>query len=107
MEDDDDGDNKGIRAAVRSAKKAIRPTPIGMPEARHANPKSKSKAKAKARTTPKPSAGKKGGAFDRDMGEKRGNVGLARGAGREGARAKKGDKIGGMGKKGQKRGKGK
>lgn len=90
-EDDGSGDRKAVDAAIRSAKKAARPSKIGIPEKRDAKKASKKKAKRKVT---------KGGNFGSEMGQ--------RGAGKtlgEGIRAKKGDTIGGM-KKGGKGGKG-
>jgi len=79
-----------MNAAIRSAKKAARPAKIGVPEKRMSKSKGKSgPIKVKARA---------GGAFDRDIEQKAGNSGR-----REGVRAKRGDAIGGMGKKGGKR----
>lgn len=83
--EEDAGETGAIRAAVRSAKKAIKPAKIGDPE--RGLPQTKKKArnskanKAKSRT---------GGGFDAEMGQR---------PVREGVRAKKGDVIGGMGKK--------
>lgn len=89
LEDDDAAETGAIKAAVRSAKKAARPAKIGEPErkptSRKAEKKAKSKSKAKASTR---------GGFDNDLSQK---------TSREGVRAKKGDKIGGMGKKGGKK----
>ncbi|KIK71025.1 hypothetical protein GYMLUDRAFT_235410 [Collybiopsis luxurians FD-317 M1] len=85
-EDAEFGNEGATKAAIRSAKKNIQPSKIGEPERRFVKP-SKSKDKKKAR---KQFAVGKGGAFERDLGNK----------GRhEGARAKKGDIIGGMNKK--------
>ncbi|KAH9898412.1 DEAD-domain-containing protein [Cubamyces lactineus] len=87
MEEDDAAESGAIRAAVRSAKKASRPAKIGEPERRTAPSKKKDKKKAaRSKTVTK----QKGGAFDKDMGQR---------PVREGVRAKKGDVIGGMGKK--------
>ena len=73
------------------------------------HPEAKVKAKNREREREKRTvkvAGAKG-VFDRDLGEKRRSAGGGTGA-REGARANKSDKIGGMGKKGPKgKGKGK
>ncbi|KAH9944396.1 DEAD-domain-containing protein [Epithele typhae] len=85
MEEDEAPDSGAIRAAVRSAKKASRPGKIGEPEKRPVSSKEKRK-KARAKSVSKP----KGSAFEKDLGQR---------APREGARAKKGDVIGGMGKK--------
>ncbi|KAI0724541.1 P-loop containing nucleoside triphosphate hydrolase protein [Cerioporus squamosus] len=82
--EDDATETGAIRAAVRSAKKASRPAKIGEPERRNTSTKKDKKKKA-AR-----SRSAKGGAFDKEMGQR---------AAREGVRAKKGDVIGGMGKK--------
>jgi ATP-dependent RNA helicase DDX27 len=79
-----------MKAAIRSAKKAARPAKIGVPEKRTSKPKGKKSGPIKIART--------GGAFDRDIEQKAGNSGR-----REGVRAKKGDAIGGMGKKGGKR----
>lgn len=90
LEDDDDAAETGaIKAAVRSAKKAARPAKIGEPERRQPSRKAEKKAKTKkiAKSTTK-------GGFDKDLSQK---------SSREGVRAKKGDKIGGMGKKGGKK----
>ena len=74
-----------IKAAVRSAKKSIRPAKIGEKQ-----PSIERKRKNE-RSGPKGKAGsKKGGKFDKEMGQR---------PAREGVRAKKGDVIGGMGKK--------
>ncbi|EIW64684.1 DEAD-domain-containing protein [Trametes versicolor FP-101664 SS1] len=88
MEDDEDAPESGaIRAAVRSAKKASRPAKIGEPERRPASSKKRDKKKAaRSKTVTK----RKGGAFEKDGGQR---------PAREGVRAKKGDVIGGMGKK--------
>lgn len=85
-EEKESGDRGAIAASIRSAKKASRPAPIGEPERRPAK-KSKGKGKGKKKTAVR--AGKIG--FDRDMGQKRSSA--------EGVRARKGDVIGGMGKK--------
>ncbi|KAI0365236.1 DEAD-domain-containing protein [Pilatotrama ljubarskyi] len=87
MEEDDAAESGAIRAAVRSAKKASRPAKIGEPERRPASSKKKDKKKA-ARS--KRVTKQKGGAFEKDLGQR---------PVREGVRAKKGDVIGGMGKK--------
>ena len=86
---EEDAEETGaIRAAVRSAKKASRPAKIGEPERRATSSKSKKRDKKAARA--KSVTKSKGGAFDRDLGQR---------PAREGVRAKKGDVIGGMGKK--------
>ena len=84
MEEDEAGETGAIRAAVRSAKKSSRPAKIGDPERR---PTSKKERKKKAGSK---SGAKKGGSFDKEMGQR---------STQEGVRAKKGDVIGGMGKK--------
>ena len=85
---EEDAEETGaIRAAVRSAKKASRPVKIGEPERRpNSTKKDRKKKAARTKSVTKP----KGGAFEKDMGQR---------APREGVRAKKGDVIGGMGKK--------
>ena len=90
-----------MRAAVRNAKKAGRPTKIGMPEPKQQNP-------AKSKNSGKDRRGKAGrvtglkGVFDNEMGGKR-RAGM-----NEGDRANRTDRIGGMDKKGPKgKGKGK
>ena len=88
-EDEEQGESRAIKAAVRSAKKAQRPGKIGLPEKRLDNPKAKAKAKRAQRV-----ANRKGSSFDKDMNQK---------APREGVRARKGDAIGGIKKKGGKR----
>ncbi|KAI0639386.1 DEAD-domain-containing protein [Trametes polyzona] len=87
MEEDDAAESGAIRAAVRSAKKASRPAKIGEPERRPASTKKKDKKKAaRSKTVTK----QKGSAFEKDLGQR---------PVREGVRAKKGDVVGGMGKK--------
>ncbi|KAF9270251.1 DEAD-domain-containing protein [Marasmius fiardii PR-910] len=84
--DNEDGDGGAIKAAIRCAKKAARPVKIGEPERR--GPAS-SKSKKKSRTS---RVSRGGDSFNKDFGEK----------GRyEGVRARQGDKIGGVGKKGK------
>ncbi|KAK7694635.1 nucleolar DEAD-box protein required for synthesis of 60S ribosomal subunit [Cerrena zonata] len=90
LEDDDGAETGAIKAAVRSAKKAGRPAKIGEPERKPLSRKAEKKAKAKKMVKVTAKAG-----FDKDLGQK---------SSREGVRAKKGDKIGGMGKKGGKKG---
>lgn len=92
-EDEEAGDSGAVKAAIRSAKKAARPAKIGVPEKRL----SKSKGKNKKPGTQKVTA-RAEGVFDRDSGQK--NV---TGGYREGVRAKKGDAVGKMGKRGGKR----
>ncbi|KAJ4486180.1 DEAD-domain-containing protein [Lentinula aciculospora] len=84
-EDEEIGNEGAMKSAIRSAKKSIRPSKIGVPERR---PLKSSKTKEKKKIRRKTALGK-GGAFERDLGQSR----------HEGARAKKGDIIGGMGKK--------
>ncbi|KAL7285300.1 hypothetical protein ACG7TL_000395 [Trametes sanguinea] len=87
LEEDDAAETGAIRAAVRSAKKASRPAKIGEPERRPAQSKKKDKKKAaRSKTVTK----QKGSSFEKDLGQR---------PAREGVRAKKGDVIGGMGKK--------
>ncbi|KAK1230881.1 nucleolar DEAD-box protein required for synthesis of 60S ribosomal subunit [Marasmius sp. AFHP31] len=89
MEEDAEADDGGaMKAAIRSAKKASRPAKLGEPERKA--PASKSKSKKRNRS--KVSRG--GGSFDKDFGDKASSR-------HEGVRAKKGDAIGGMGKKGK------
>lgn len=95
MEEEDSGETGAIRAAIRSAKKIQRPAKIG--EKQTALPSSKQKAKNKARRQ-KVISSRSTSAFDKDLGQRTSTV-----SAREGVRAKKGDKIGGMGKKGGKR----
>lgn len=88
---EEDADESGaIKAAIRSAKKTQRPAKIGEKQA--ALPSSKQKSKDKARKIMSRSTS----VFDKDLGQRSTSA-------REGVRAKKGDKIGGMGKKGGKR----
>ncbi|TFK41137.1 DEAD-domain-containing protein [Crucibulum laeve] len=87
-EDKEMGDDKALNAAIRLAKKANRPSKIGVPEPLSAKNRKAAKKRSKART-------KSGGStFESDLGQKP-NA-------REGIRAKKGDAIS-MGKKGGKR----
>lgn len=89
-EDDEElGDSGAMHAAIRSAKKAARPTKIGVPEKRPSKSRSKDR-----KAGPKKVTARAGGAFERDFGQK----GSAGGR-REGVRAKRGDTVGGMGKK--------
>lgn len=87
MEEDEVGESGAIKAAVRSAKKASRPAKIGEPERRPG--KSRPKAEKKRRAPSKTKA-RAGGAFEQEMGKR---------PAREGVRAKKGDGVGGFGKK--------
>jgi ATP-dependent RNA helicase DDX27 len=80
MEDKEEGNAGAMAAAIRSAKKTIRPVKIG-----EIQPKTKA-TKGKKRKGPRASAA----GFDRDMGSAKS---------REGARARKTDAVGGMGKK--------
>ncbi|KAI0651840.1 DEAD-domain-containing protein [Trametes meyenii] len=87
MEEDEAAESGAIRAAVRSAKRASRPAKIGEPERRPPQSKKKDKKRAvRSKSVTKP----KGSAFEKDLGQR---------PVREGVRAKKGDVIGGMGKK--------
>ena len=80
--EDDETDHRAIGASIRSAKKAMRPTKIGMPEARP------QKAKAKrTRSVPKQ---KGASSFESDLGQRPKTEGL---------RAKKGDSVGRAGKR--------
>ena len=82
MEDDEErGDAGAVRAAIRSAKRAGRPTKIGIPE-----PKPTKRPKGKEKKRPN----RKVAGFDQDLGD------INR---REGARAKKTDAIGGVKKR--------
>lgn len=77
------GDNAGLNAAIRSAKKAARPGKIGL--ALNKGPtqlKHGPMSKARSRTD---------SAFEQDLSGRR--------ARHEGIRAKKGDAVGGMGKR--------
>jgi ATP-dependent RNA helicase DDX27 len=78
------GETGAVNAAIRSAKKAARPAKIGIPDHRN--------VPASKRTKTRKGASRTGGnIFDSDLSSK-----PARG---EGVRAKKGDAIGGMGKR--------
>ena len=95
---EEDADETGaIKAAIRAAKKTQRPAKIG--EKQPSLPSSKQKSKDKARKAK--SISRSTSVFDKDLGQRAGASSSA--AAREGVRAKKGDKIGGMGKKGGKR----
>jgi ATP-dependent RNA helicase DDX27 len=95
MADDEElGGGGAVKAAIRSAKKAARPAKIGVPEKRTSKSKAKNTKSGVRRVT-----ARAGGVFDRDLEQKGGTSGGRR----EGVRAKKGDAIGGMGKKGGKR----
>ncbi|KAL0951162.1 hypothetical protein HGRIS_007894 [Hohenbuehelia grisea] len=94
-EDEALGNAKAMGAAIRSAKKAARPSKIGLPETRP----SKGKKSKDGKSARKKEKSRPAGGFDKDLGQKA--------ARSEGIRAKKSDKIGGMGKKGGKRKSGK
>ncbi|KAJ7103512.1 DEAD-domain-containing protein [Mycena belliarum] len=83
-EDEEFGDDKAMKAAIRSAKKSVRPAKIGVQVPRQPTKKASrsSRKKLSART---------GGAFERDLGQK--------GSSGEGVRSKKGDAVGRLGKK--------
>ncbi|KAF9456194.1 DEAD-domain-containing protein [Collybia nuda] len=82
MEDDEElGDQKVLKAAIRSAKKLARPSKIGVRQSQSNTTKKK----------PKRVVSRAGGAFERDMDK---NI-----SGGEGIRAKKGDAIKKLGKK--------
>ena len=80
--EEDETDQRAIGASIRGAKKAMRPTKIGMPEARP----QKSKVK-KSQGGPKK---QKKDSFDHDLGQRTKT---------EGIRAKKGDSVGRAGKR--------
>lgn len=96
--EEDEADRVGTvatGAAIRAAKKAARPPKIGEPLPKQANGKGRDKDKRKKKLV-------KG--FDSDLSARGKKSGAGAGA-REGARAKRGDKIGGMGgKKGKSKG---
>ena len=96
--EEDAQETGAIKAAIRSAKKSQRPAKIGEKQT-HLPAKQKSRDKGRKRQ--KVTAGSKGSSFDKDLGQR--SKQASAGASREGVRAKKGDKIGGMGKKGGKR----
>jgi ATP-dependent RNA helicase DDX27 len=86
MEDDDErGDTAAIGASIRAAKKTQRPVRIGEAQPKPASGKKAAKQKKKAARV-----SGAGASFDRELGQK---------GAREGVRARKGDAIGGMGKK--------
>lgn len=87
-EDGDDGEDRAVKASIRSAKKAARPAKIGVAERRPTRSKDKKRSRNKV-------VSRAGGAFDKDFGQKSGRG--------EGVRAKKGDAIAGMTRKGGKR----
>lgn len=77
------GDNAGLNAAIRSAKKAAKPGKIGTALSKgHTRLQHGPKPKARSRTA---------SAFEQDL--------SVRKAHSEGIRAKKGDAVGGMGKR--------
>ncbi|ETW74902.1 hypothetical protein HETIRDRAFT_332035 [Heterobasidion irregulare TC 32-1] len=88
-EEKEEGDRKGVDAAIRAAKKASRPAKIGVPVQQNANSSKKAKRKTKVTSH--------GSVFGKDM-EQRSNRG-------EGVRAKKGDRVAGMKKGGKRKGK--
>ncbi|KIY52754.1 DEAD-domain-containing protein [Fistulina hepatica ATCC 64428] len=100
-EDEKAGENaRATSAAIRAAKKAGRPTKLGVPEARAAHVKSKKKSNKSSATAAaaagrvRASAGRSGvSVFGMDMGTKK------HGHAHEGMRAKKGDTLGRLGKK--------
>jgi len=81
--EEDETDQRAVGASIRSAKKAMRPTKIGMPEARPQETKAK-----KTRGGPKKQ--KKTSFFESDLGQHTKT---------EGIRAKKGDSVGRAGKR--------
>ncbi|KAJ7181679.1 DEAD-domain-containing protein [Mycena crocata] len=83
MEEDEElGDDRATKAAIRSAKKSARPAKIGIQVPR---PPSKKASRSRKKVT-----ARSGGAFDRDFGQK---------GSQEGVRSKKGDAPGRVGKK--------
>ena len=80
--EEDEADHGAIGASIRNAKKAMRPTKIGMPEAGAQKTKGKG-----TRGVPKQ---KGASSFDRDLGQRPKTEGL---------RAKKGDSVGRAGKR--------
>ena len=81
--EEDETDQRAIGASIRSAKKAMRPAKIGIPEARPQKTKGK-----KARGVTKKQENMS--SFDRDLGQR---------TKPEGIRAKKGDSAGRAGKR--------
>jgi ATP-dependent RNA helicase DDX27 len=81
--EEDKTDQRSIGASIRSAKKAMKPTRIGMPEPRPPKVKAK-KAQGGAKKQKNTST------FDRDLGQR---------AKTEGIRAKKGESVGRAGKR--------
>ena len=84
--EEDETDQRDIGASIRGAKKAMRPTKIGMPEARLHKPKAK-KSRGESKRQ------KSRSSFDRDLGQR---------TKAEGIRAKKGDSVGRAGKRARK-----
>ncbi|KAJ7092749.1 DEAD-domain-containing protein [Mycena epipterygia] len=82
-EDEEIGDDRATKAAIRSAKKSARPAKIGIQVPRQPTKKA-------SRSNRKKVTARTGGAFDRDLSQK--------GSG-EGVRSKKGDNVGRLGKK--------
>lgn len=80
--EEDETDQRAIGASIRSAKKAMRPTKIGIPEARP--------QKSRVKKSPGGSKKQKKGTFDHDLGQRTKT---------EGIRAKKGDSVGRAGKR--------
>jgi ATP-dependent RNA helicase DDX27 len=88
-EDDEElGDSRTTAASIRSAKKSLRPTKMGEPEAPRFI---RVKDKRKNPTRPSKTKVSKGVGFIQEVGGKRQTASL-----REGARAKKGDAIAGV-----------
>jgi len=81
--EEDETDQRVIGASIRSAKKAMRPTKIGLPETRLQMPKVK-----KSRDRPKKQ--KNASSFNHDFGQRTKS---------EGIRAKEGDSVGRAGKR--------
>lgn len=88
MEDDESGETKDIKAAVRSAKKAARPAKIGLPEPAPTKHKRAGKSGDKKKKSSLSKAMRKG-TFEADLG--------SRARAREGAHAKKGGRHRGHG----------
>lgn len=79
-EDKDINDGMAVNAAIRASKRASRPKPVGFSDPGNSKPSSKAQKK---RNSNSKVTSRAGGAFERDLGQKR-----------EGIRAKKGDAIG-------------
>lgn len=106
--EEDAQETGAIKAAIRSAKKTQRPAKIGEKQTQLVSSGQKSHDKARKKQKVTTGRGKGSSAFDKDLGQRPRASGAAGGAAsREGVRAKKGDKIGGMGKKGGGKRKGK